>query len=115
MVNKKLYLHTLYRLKTKIPYLPSQKKFPFSSDAVQPNQFLLDNTNKRSLCNCQIIIYANSICAFSSLRGTKQSKRQSISIIDCFVPTNDEFSKLVIISLFEKRNFSLDSRNDGYL
>ena len=33
--------------------------------------------------------------------------------MDCFVPTNDEFSKLVIISLFKKCNFSLDSRNDG--
>ena len=34
--------------------------------------------------------------------------------MDCFVPTNDEFFKLVIISLFKKSNFSCDSRNDDF-
>jgi len=33
--------------------------------------------------------------------------------LDCFVPTNDEFCKLVHFSVFEKSIFSLGSRNDG--
>ena len=35
--------------------------------------------------------------------------------LDCFVPTNDEFCKLVNFSMFEKSIFSSWSRNDGDL
>ena len=39
--------------------------------------------------------------------------RTNLCVLDCFVPTNDEFCKLVNFSVFEKSIFSSGSRNDG--
>ena len=39
--------------------------------------------------------------------------RTNLCVLDCFVPTNDEFCKHVIFSVFEKSIFSSGSRNDA--
>jgi len=50
----------------------------------------------------------------SSVIARKNDKAIYVTMdnLDCFVPTNDEFCKLVNFSVFEKSIFSSGSRND---